>query len=136
MNKVGGGLVREIQVEADQSRLSGLNLDILDIANLLETANQDIPSSRLIMADTEIDGRTSGRFRPVDEIINLPVTVTTGEGEKRTLPLGEIAQIIDGTGDKRLEIRLNGLLPDDAIRIFHSDIPSAFLLSSIGLDIT
>ena len=64
--EVGGGLIREIQVEIDQSRLSGLSMDILDIAELLETSNLDIPSGRLIMANTEISGRTSGRFRQVD----------------------------------------------------------------------
>ncbi len=107
--EVGGGLIREIQIEIDQNRLSGLGLDILDIADVLETANREIPSGRLIMADTEISGRTSGRFKQVDEIINMPLLVTSEQGEQRTVPLGEIAQIIDGTEDERLKIRLNGL---------------------------
>ncbi|MCG8426549.1 MAG: efflux RND transporter permease subunit, partial [Chromatiales bacterium] len=106
--EVGGGLVREIQVEVDQNRLAGLNLDILDIADELESANRDIPAGRLIMSGTEIGGRTAGRFQQVDDIINLPLTVTSKKGEQSIVPLGEIAQVIDGNEDERLKIRLNG----------------------------
>ena len=48
--EVGGGLVREIQVLADQQRLAGLGMDVLDLAQVLETGNLDTPGGRLLMA--------------------------------------------------------------------------------------
>ncbi len=107
--EVGGGLVREIQVLADQNRLAGLGLDILDIADALESGNKETPAGRLIMDNTEISGRTAGRFRSVDDILNLPIPVETAAGTTQLLRLGEVSQVIDGAEDERLRIRLNGL---------------------------
>ncbi|OOZ36909.1 efflux RND transporter permease subunit [Solemya velesiana gill symbiont] len=107
--EVGGGLVREIQVLADQNRLAGLGLDVLDISEALESGNIETPAGRLVMDNAEISGRTAGRFRSVDEIINLPISVETEDGPTRLLRLGEVAQVVDGAEDERLRIRLNGL---------------------------
>ncbi len=106
--EVGGGLVREIQVVVDQTRLAGLGMDVLDIANALETGNREISAGRLLMKDGEIAGRTSGRFRSVDEIVNLPIMIKNSDGAVRQIHLGEVARVIDGAEDERLHIRLNG----------------------------
>ena len=107
--EVGGGLVREIQVVADQERLAGLGLDVLDISDTLQSGNQETPAGRLVMEQGEISGRTAGRFQSVEEIINLPIRVETEQGRSRLLHLGEVAQVIDGAEEERLRIRLNGL---------------------------
>jgi len=107
--EVGGGLVREIHILADQNRLAGLGLDILDIAAGLKSANKETPAGRLIMDDTEISGRTAGRFRSLEEIINLPIPVESGQGHSRLLHLNEVAQVIDGAEEERLRVRLNGM---------------------------
>ena len=107
--EVGGGLIREIQVVADQNRLAGLGLDILDVAEALESGNRETPAGRLLMSSGEISGRTAGRFRSVAEIAGLPIAVSTGEESPRLIPLGEVAEVIDGAEEERLKIRLNGL---------------------------
>ncbi|MEW7979415.1 MAG: efflux RND transporter permease subunit [Candidatus Sedimenticola endophacoides] len=107
--EVGGGLLREIQVLADQNRLAGLGLDILDLAELLQAANKETPAGRLVMEHAEISGRTAGRFQSVEEIANLPIPVRTADGEPRLLRLGEVAQVIDGAEEERLRVRLDGL---------------------------
>ncbi|MEW7977196.1 MAG: efflux RND transporter permease subunit [Candidatus Sedimenticola endophacoides] len=107
--EVGGGLLREIQVLADQNRLAGLGLDILDLAELLQAANKETPAGRLVMERAEISGRTAGRFQSVEEIANLPIPVRTANGEPRLLRLGEVAQVIDGAEEERLRVRLDGL---------------------------
>ncbi len=71
--EVGGGLEREVRVIADQYRLAGLDLDVLDIESILRQANQDVPAGRLRMSDGEISGRTQGRFTSVEEILDLPL---------------------------------------------------------------
>jgi CzcA family heavy metal efflux pump len=106
--EVGGGLVREIQVLADRDRLAGLGLDILDLSDALEQGNRDIPAGRLLMERGEISGRASGRFRNVEEIVNLPLRLGNGD-ESRLIRLGEVAQVIDGAEEERLRVRLNGL---------------------------
>lgn len=107
--EVGGGLVREIQVLADQERLAGLQLDILDLADALESGNKETPAGRLIMENGEISGRTAGRFSSVREISELPLTLEMAQGQPRLLHLDEVAQVIDGAEEERLRIRLNGL---------------------------
>ncbi len=107
--EVGGGLVREIQILADQNRLAGLGLDVLDIADALESGNIETPAGRLLMAQAEISGRTAGRFKDVEEIINLPIPVEGKGGSSQLLRLGEVAQVVDGAEEERLRIRLNGI---------------------------
>jgi len=106
--EVGGGLIREIQIVADQERLAGMELDILDLADALETGNKETPAGRLLMERGEISARTAGRFRSVREIIDLPIPVETTQGT-RLLQLSEVAQVIDGAEEERLRIRLDGL---------------------------
>ena len=107
--EVGGGLVREIRIVVDQNRLSGLGLDVLDIADTLEAGNLDTPAGRLLMERGEISGRTAGRFRSVEEIINLPIPLPGKDGKTRMVYLGEVAQVIDGAEEERLKVRHNGL---------------------------
>ncbi len=107
--EVGGGLVREIQVVADQNRLAGLGLDVLDIAGALEAGNRETSAGRLQMESGEIGGRTAGRFRNVEEIVNLPLSVEGNNGGTRLLLLGEVAQVIDGAEEERLRVRYNDL---------------------------
>ena len=107
--EVGGGLVREIQVLADQQRLAGLGLDILDLERALAAGNRDIPAGRLTMTGGEISARTAGRFRSIEEIAALPLTIEASGGESRTLRLDEVARVIDDAGEERLRVRLNGL---------------------------
>ena len=47
--EVGGGLVREVQVVADQERLAGLGLSVLDLSEALESGNLETPAGRLLM---------------------------------------------------------------------------------------
>ncbi len=97
--EVGGGLEREVQVIADQHRLAGLGLDVLDLERALRAGNLDVPAGRLRMTGGEISGRTSGRFEAVAEIADLPL--------RPGLALGEAARVIDGSAEERLRIRVN-----------------------------
>ncbi|MCP3871135.1 MAG: efflux RND transporter permease subunit [Gammaproteobacteria bacterium] len=107
--EIGGGLVREIKVVADQERLAGLRMDILDLSDALIAGNTETPAGRLLMEYGEISGRTAGRFRSVEEIIALPLRLETEQGDTRLLRLGEVAQVIDGAEEERLRVRLNGM---------------------------
>jgi len=101
--EVGGGQLRQLQVVADQERLDGLGLEILDLRTLLQEQNQDVAGGRLIMPGNEITGRASGRFNSIDDIAALPVPLN----DELTLPLAELTQVIDGAEPERLRVRLN-----------------------------
>ncbi len=105
--EVGGGLEREIQVVASQLSLAGLGLDILDLQRRLREANQDVAAGRLRMPGGEITARTEGRFRHVQEIIDLPLKPENGANPMALPRLGEIAQVIDGSSEERLRVRLD-----------------------------
>ncbi|MCG7964686.1 MAG: efflux RND transporter permease subunit, partial [Candidatus Thiodiazotropha taylori] len=65
--EVGGGLEREITVQADQLRLAGLGMHLLDLRDALKAANVETASGRLVMQQGELSGRTAGRFNSVEE---------------------------------------------------------------------
>jgi len=101
--EVGGGVVREIHVLPDQRRLAALGVSPDDIAELLDRANRDEPAGRLRMQRQELGGRTSGRFRDLEELRQLPVPLPDG-GMVR---LDEIAEVLDSHEDERLRVRYN-----------------------------
>ncbi|MCG6942221.1 MAG: efflux RND transporter permease subunit, partial [Thiohalocapsa sp.] len=117
--EVGGGLEREINVVADQYRLAGVGLDVLDLRDTLQGANRDVPAGRLMMPDGEISGRVGGRLTGAAQIIDLPLPMSgdagTGNGGSATdsrappglLRMGDVAQVLDGAAAERLRIRLD-----------------------------
>ncbi len=107
--EVGGGLLRQIQVIADQQRLAALGLDVLDLADLLTRENRDIAGGRLLMDGGEIAGRTDGRFRSIAALSALPLGAGDARAALAGVTLGEVAQIRDGSEDERLRVRLDGV---------------------------
>ena len=104
--EVGGGLEREVRIIADQYRLAGLGLDVLDLQARLSAANRDVPAGRLLMHDGEISARTSGRFDSAEQIAALPLGDAAMGGAEQWR-LGEVAQVLDGGAEERLRIRLD-----------------------------
>lgn len=115
--EVGGGLEREVLVVADQYRLAGLGLDVLDLEQRVRQANQDVSAGRLRMTQGEISGRAQGRFADAQAIADLPLLDPSTSGSTlrqrdrnplSLLRVGELAQVIDGAAEERLRIRLDG----------------------------
>jgi CzcA family heavy metal efflux pump len=107
--EVGGGLVREINVYADQQRLAGLGMHLPDLTEALKLANVDTSGGRLITEQGVISGRTAGRFESVDEILQLPLRRAGDDDTTTLIRLSEVAQVVDGAEDERMRIRLNGI---------------------------
>ena len=103
--EVGGGLVREILIQPDQKRLAALGLSIDDMISAIQRGNVESPAGRLIMQQQEIISRTSGRFKTIQEIADLPLSLKDGSSIK----LSDIASIIDGSEDERLRVRYNNI---------------------------
>ncbi len=102
---VSGGLVREVQVVLDQERLRSYGLTVSQVVSALRAANVDVAAGRVTSSTREVVGKTTGKFRNVEEmrtmLINLP-----GGGK---VPLGEVASVADTHQDQRVWARLNGV---------------------------
>ena len=103
--EVGGGLVREIHILADQQRLAGLGLTMQDLDDAVQRGNREDPTGRLKMSHQELSGRISGRFTDVEQIARLPLRLDS----ENNIRLQEVAEIIDTHVDERLRVRLNGI---------------------------
>lgn len=113
--EIGGGLEREIQVIPDQEKLANIGLSLQDFAEQIKQQNVDSPGGRMIAQRSEITTRSSGRFKSVDELKQLPLQTarTTGSSADyednidNTIRVNDVARVIDRHKDERLRIRLN-----------------------------
>ena len=105
--EVGGGLRREIQVVVDQERLGAFGFTIEDISTVLSNENLDSPGGSLQTGSHELSARTSGRFRSVADMAELPLW-KSGASDS-SLHLEDVARVTDGHEDEKLRIRLNGV---------------------------
>jgi CzcA family heavy metal efflux pump len=102
---VSGGLVREVRVTLDQERLRSYGLAVTDVLSALRDQNQDVAAGNLTGPRYEIIGKTTGKFRTVDDIraVLLPV------GAGRRIPLSEVAAVSDTSREQRVYGRLDGV---------------------------
>lgn len=103
---VSGGMVREIQVTLNQERLRSYGLAVSDVLSRLRAENQDVAVGNVTSPNFEIVGKTAGKFKNVDEIRNVPLTIP---GTRERIPLSEIATITDTHQEQRLWARLDGV---------------------------
>lgn len=101
---VAGGLLREIEVELNPARLQAFGLSVSQVTSALRAENQDVAAGRFQGSNQELVGRTTGKFRSVDDLRSL-LLITAG-GER--VPLSEVATVRDGNAEQRLWARLNG----------------------------
>ena len=102
---VSGGLEREIRVALDQERLRSYGLAVAEVLNALRAANQDVAAGSVTSETYEIIGKTSGRFRTVDDVRNVLLTLPGG----RQVPLRDVATVSDTNREQRLWARLDGV---------------------------
>ena len=101
---VGGGKIREIQVDLERRKLEGLNLSIDTVSAAVKAGHKDLPGGNLKGEKTDYLVRTLGRtgqFRDIEEIVvhqhnGTPVRVR------------DIGQVVDGFEDALTEVHVNG----------------------------
>ncbi|MGK7926775.1 MAG: efflux RND transporter permease subunit, partial [Spirulina sp.] len=108
---VSGGLQEEIRVNIDLNRLQALGVSLQDVLDALEERNQDIAGGRLQGEVGEPLTRTVGRFHSVEELRNLSLEIESDADAvfgRRRIYLRDVAEIIDGSEDRRVVVTLNG----------------------------
>lgn len=116
---VAGGLVREIQVTLDQERLRSYGLTVSDILSALRNQNQDIAAGNITSSSYELVGKTTGKFRSVNDIRAVLLSVP---GSTQRIPLTEVATVADTNRQQRLWARLNGV---PAVKLSVRKLPEA-----------
>ena len=103
--EVRGGADREVHVELDLAKVDGLHLSAPGIMAALKAENLTVPAGHYSEGTRDINVRTVGEFKNVDEIRNL-IIATSPDGS--SVRLGDVADVEDGYEELKTRIRSNG----------------------------
>lgn len=99
-----GGDQREIKVNLDLQKLKAYNLSIMQITQSIQAANLDFPTGKIKDQDGQFIVRISGKLSSLDDLKNLPISISRQGG---IIKLGDIAEVEDGIKDYNNILRLN-----------------------------
>jgi HAE1 family hydrophobic/amphiphilic exporter-1 len=102
---VNGGLRRQIRVDLSREKITALNLSPDRVVQILRTENQNIPLGEVNDADRTLLLRSPGQFTNLEEIKNIVVMTRDGV----PVYMRDIADVRDGTEDRRSFMRINGV---------------------------
>ncbi|MGQ0736021.1 MAG: efflux RND transporter permease subunit [Acidobacteriota bacterium] len=101
---IDGGLRRQIHVDLSREKITGLNLSVDRITQVLRSENQNIPLGEIDDADRRFLLRSPGQFTSIDDVRNLVILTRVGV----PVYLKDIADVSDATEDRRQVTRING----------------------------
>lgn len=99
-----GGTEKEISVELDPSKMSGYSLSVAQIQNILRSENLNLPGGTVKRGDQELLVRTTGEFKSIEDIKNIPISLRSGE----VIRLYDIATVQEDFKDIDSLSRFNG----------------------------
>ena len=97
---------REAVVEVDYRKLNDLGLSMRELYGLLQAQNVEIPSGQIEQQGAKVNLRTSGRFKNLEDIRSLVVSVSPQTGQ--TVFLRDIAEVSFQDADTSYKILQNG----------------------------
>ena len=101
-----GGEEREIKINLDANKLRAYNLSILQVTQVIKSANMDFPTGKIDDVDGQFIVRIAGKFNSVDEVRDLVVGHSRAGGE---IHIHDIAEVQDGIKDYQQLNRVNGI---------------------------
>ena len=103
--EVKGAADREVHVELDLAKIDALKLSAPAIMNAIKAENLTVPAGHYSEGTKDINVRTVGEFKNVDEIRNL-IVATAADGS--AVRLGDISTVEDDFEEQKTRIRSNG----------------------------
>jgi len=100
-----GGIEEEISIDFAQEKLSGYGLTLSTVSQLLAAENINMPSGNVSKGEAEVIVRTLGEFSSVDDIRQLPITLS----DRSVVRLSDIAQIERGYKEQESVSRVDGV---------------------------
>lgn len=101
---VTGGITKEIKVDLDSQKLSGYGLSFSQISGALKSENLNQPGGTVEYGDKSLLVRSTGEFKNLDQIRNIPITLPTGA----IVYLRDIGEISEGYKSVDTYNRMNG----------------------------
>ncbi|MBB6213970.1 multidrug efflux pump subunit AcrB [Anaerosolibacter carboniphilus] len=77
---IEGELDKEVKVDIDVAKLNQLGISIVDISQILQAQNIEIPSGNIKYGDTKITVKTPGIYTSLDDIRNTIIGVSSQTG--------------------------------------------------------
>ncbi len=99
-----GGAEREIQIEVDAAKLRAYNISIQDVIMNVGAQNVEIPGGNVTEGNSQLLVRTMGKYKSVDDFNKIIVATPMG----RPVYLSDVANVVDGTKEKKSLTRVNG----------------------------
>lgn len=75
---INGGYEREVRVKVDQQKLQSYGISMDFLAQIIGAENLNLPGGSVEKGIQDLTIRTTGEFKDVDEIRNLPISLQTG----------------------------------------------------------
>ncbi len=101
---VAGGVEDEIAIQFNQENLSGYGLSLATLSQILAAENINLPSGEISRGDTKVIVRTMGEFDSIEDMKNLPITVS----DRSVVRLGDVATITKGYSEQEDITRVDG----------------------------
>jgi len=101
---VTGGKTREISVNVDPDKMSGYGLGFNNITGTLASENLNSPGGTVDYGDKSLLVRTTGEFKNIDQIKNIPIMLPTGG----IVYIRDVADVKDGYAEDSSYTRMNG----------------------------
>jgi len=101
---ITGQREREIRVAIAPERLRAYGLTLIDVIQILAAGNLNVPSGQITRENHEITLRMKGEVSSPAEIAEFRLWLPSGQ----SIPLSEVAEVIDTTEEVRESATLNG----------------------------
>jgi len=101
---ITGERQREIRVEVSPQKLRGYGLSLMDVMAVLAAENLNVPAGHITRGAREITLRMLGEVARPRDLADLRLPLRKGG----TVPLSEVAEIVDGTEELRESSSYNG----------------------------
>lgn len=102
---VYGGMVREIQVDLERSKLEGMNLSVDRVAQALKIAHVDKPGGTLKGDQRNYSVRTLGRSPAVKDLEEIVIQSNNGVPVR----IKDLGRVVDGVEDAETDNHVNGV---------------------------
>ena len=107
---VGGGKVREIEVEVQREALRARGLGMLEVVKAVSSSNLLLPSGNLRVGNLDYNVFANTQFekaKPLGDVVVRPA-VAIGNRTAQPVRVSDVAHVKDGTADQSEIVRING----------------------------
>ncbi|HEY5499495.1 MAG TPA: efflux RND transporter permease subunit [Bacteroidales bacterium] len=103
--KLTGGNNREIKVNIDSKKLKAYNLSILQVLQVIQSANMEIPAGNVENANSVYSVRLAAKYSNLNELRNTVIAITPSGGKVKVM---DVAEVEDGIAEQKQINRIDG----------------------------